>query len=253
MTSFAAFTAEPLAGHRALLFDLDGVVTNTATVHSAAWKALFDEFLREWSEEHDEAFREFTIDDDYVRYVDGMRRHDGVRRFLASRDIELPEGDPSDGPEARTVQGLGSRKDAAFLHTLARDGVEVFEDAVALLDACADVGCGLAVVSASENADGVLERVGLLDRFHVRVTGREAKARNLAGKPAPDTFLAAAELLGVEPARAVVLEDAVSGIEAGVAGGFGLVVGVDHGDNGAALAAAGAHRVDADLRALLAG
>ena len=240
-----------LTGFRALLFDLDGVITRTAAVHAAAWKVLFDEFLQAWASTHGEAFVPFTIEVDYVRYVDGRRRYDGVDTFLRSRGIELPWGAPTDGDDAMTVCGLGNRKDRYFLTALDREGVEVFEDAVALLDAAGEAGVPMAVVSASENADEVLRRVGLIDRFAVRVTGREATMWSLAGKPAPDTFLKAAELLQVPAPEAVVLEDAISGVMAGRAGGFGLVVGVDRGGAADALAANGADVVVSDLRRLV--
>lgn len=229
----------------ALVFDLDGVITDTASVHARVWKAMFDEVL---------AARGLApFDDaDYLRYVDGRRRQDGVATFLASRGIDLPWGAPDDGPDEPTVCGLGNRKDRSFRAAVDADGVEVFDDARALLDAARDAGVPLAVVSASESCEPILVRVGLLDRFRVRVTGREAAAWRLPGKPAPDTFLKAAELLGVEPRRAAVLEDAVSGVQAGCAGGFGLVVGVDRRGAAAALAAAGADVVVSDLRGLLA-
>lgn len=240
-----------LAEYDALLFDLDGVVTRTAAVHAEAWKALFDEFLRQWADEHGEPYRPFEIAVDYVSYVDGKRRYDGVASFLESRGIELPRGEPTDGPDERTVCGLGNRKDRYFLRALDERGVDVFGDAVVLLDAARRAGKRVAVVSASENSDAVLTRVGLLDHFDVRVTGREAAAWQLPGKPQPDTFLKAAELLDVPPARAIVLEDAISGVQAGRAGGFGLVVGVDRGEAGEALAANGADIVLSDLGELI--
>jgi alpha,alpha-trehalase len=242
--------AETLASYDALLFDLDGVITRTAAVHAEAWKALFDEFLRRWADEHGEPFRPFDIHTDYARYVDGKRRYDGVASFLASRSIELPTGDPSDAPDERTVCGLGNRKDGYFLDAVAERGVGVFDDTVTLIDASLRAGKRLAVVSASEHCEAVLDRVGLLDRFEVKVTGLEAAAWRLPGKPAPDTFLKAAELLGVPPERAVVFEDAIAGVQAGRAGGFGLVVGVDRGDAAEALAANGAHLVVSDLARL---
>jgi beta-phosphoglucomutase family hydrolase len=240
-----------LATHDALVFDLDGVVTRTAAVHAQAWKALFDEFLADWSARHGEPFRPFEVATDYVDYVDGRRRHDGVASFLRSRGIDLPQGGPGDGPDERTVCGLGNRKDRYFLAAVDEHGVEVFDDAVALLDAARDAGTPVAVVSASENAQTILTRVGLLDRFRVRVTGKEAAAWHLPGKPAPDTFLKAAELLDVPPARAVVLEDAISGVQAGRAGRFGLVVGVDRGGAEQALLDNGADVVVQDLTDLL--
>jgi alpha,alpha-trehalase len=239
-----------LAAYDALLFDLDGVVTRTAAVHAQAWKALFDEFLRDWAVEHGEPFHPFEIAEDYVRYVDGKRRYDGVAGLLDSRGIELPRGEPSDGPDAKTVCGLGNRKDRYFLEAVEERGVEVFDDAVVLLESGRAAGKRIAVVSASENCDAILERVGLLEHFDARVTGREASAWRLAGKPAPDTFLKAAALLGVAPARAVVIEDAISGVQAGRAGEFGLVIGVDRGGAGDALAANGADLVVTDLAQL---
>jgi alpha,alpha-trehalase len=240
-----------LAAYDALLFDLDGVVTRTAAVHAQAWKALFDEFLEAWAAEHGEPFRPFDIAHDYVSYVDGKRRYDGVAGLLDSRGIQLPRGDPSDGPDEPTVCGLGNRKDRYFLAAVEEHGVEVFDDAVALLEAVRAAGKRTAIVSASENCDAVLERVGLLDQFDARVTGLEAAVWHLAGKPAPATFLKAAELLDVAPRRAVVLEDAISGVQAGRAGGFGLVVGVDRGGAAEALAANGADIIVTDLATLV--
>lgn len=243
--------AVSLAAYDALLFDLDGVITRTATVHAAAWKGLFDDFLERWGREHGQRLDPFDIATDYVRYVDGRRRYDGVDTFLRSRGIHLPYGDPSDSADALTVCGLGNRKNRYFVEQLARRGVEVFDDAVELIRVMRGAGKRIAVVSASENCASILQRAGLLDLFDARVTGVEAAAQRLAGKPAPDTFLRAAELLRVPPERAVVFEDAVSGVQAGRAGGFGLVVGVDRGGHGAALAEAGADLVSDDLAQFL--
>lgn len=240
-----------LALYAALLFDLDGVITRTATIHAAAWKDLFDDFLRGWGRDHDVRVEPFDVATDYVAYVDGRRRFDGVETFLRSRGIELPYGDSSDPPDALTVCGLGNAKNRYFVEQLARHGVEVFDDAVELIRAMRERGRRIAVVSASENCDSILRRAGLLGLFDARVTGVEAAERRLAGKPAPDTFLEAAVMLRVPPARAAVFEDAVSGVQAGRAGGFGLVVGVDRGGHGPALAAAGAHLVSNDLRQFL--
>ena len=244
-----------LRGFDAVLFDLDGVITRTASVHASAWKALFDELLRAWSTEHGTAFTPFEVATDYVRHVDGRRRLDGVRAFLASRGIDLPAGAPDDDPDAPTQAGLANRKNRSFNEALARDGVEAFDDAVALARALHARGTGVAVVSASESCVPILRAAGLLELFPVRVTGVEAAELGLAGKPAPDTFLEAARQLGVEPPWAVVVEDAMSGVEAGRAGGFGLVVGVDRtgGGTAAALAASGADLVLADLTDLLPG
>ena len=240
-----------LADYGAMLFDLDGVITRTAAVHSAAWKVLFDEFLEARARERGEPFVPFEIATDYVRYVDGRRRYDGVATFLHSRGIDLPRGEPDDPPEAMTVCGLGNRKDRYFNARLEEQGVEVFDDAVAVARRGHEMGHGVAVVSASENAVPVLERAGVLDLFPVRVTGVEATALHLAGKPAPDTFLEAARLLDVAPARAIVFEDAISGVEAGAAGGFGLVVGVDRVGGTTPLADHGADVVLSDLTRLL--
>jgi beta-phosphoglucomutase family hydrolase len=233
--------------YTALLFDLDGVVTKTATVHAAAWKALFDDFLAAQGGEQ----RQFDISTDYVQYVDGRRRYDGVDTFLRSREIMLPHGEPSDSPDAVTVCGLGNRKNEYFKEELNRLGVEAFEDAVTLIKVMRDMGKRTAVVSASENCTAILRVAGLLDLFEIRVTGEEAARWGLPGKPAPDTFLKAAELLNTPPAQAVVFEDAVSGVQAGHAGGFGLVVGVERLGRGDLLAQHGADVVVTDLRTLL--
>ena len=208
-------------GITALLFDLDGVLTQTAKVHSAAWKELFDEVLGSRGDP-----RPFS-GDDYAAHVDGRLRQDGVRTFLASRGITLPEGTPDDPPDAETVHGLGNRKNVRLLELLERDGVERYEGSVQFLEAARAAGYPTGVVSASRNCRQVLEAAGLTDLFDARVDGEVAAERGLRGKPAPDTFLAAAEALGVAPSQAAVIEDAVSGVEAGRAGAFGWVVGVD--------------------------
>jgi trehalose 6-phosphate phosphatase len=235
----------------ALLFDLDGVITRTATVHAQAWKQLFDDFLRRWSREHGEPFREFEIATDYVRYVDGRRRYDGVDTFVRSRGIELEWGDPSDPPDELTVCGLGNAKSRYFAAALGEHGVEVFDDTVDLIRAARDRGCKIAVVSASENCRAILDRAGLLDLFDAAVTGVEAAELKLPGKPAPDTFLEAAEMLGFGATDAVVFEDAIAGVQAGRAGNFGLVVGVDRGAAREGLAANGADVDCSDLRSLI--
>lgn len=229
----------------AALFDLDGVLTPTATVHMAAWAEMFDQVLAGLDGQ------EPYTDADYYAYVDGKPRYDGVRSFLASRGIELPEGDPSDPPEAETICGLGNRKNEAFSAVLARDGVAAYPGSVALLDLLQEKGVHLAVVSSSQNAPAVLEAAGLADRFPVVVDGAVARADGLPGKPAPDTFLAAAERLGVARERSVVLEDAESGVAAGRAGAFGLVVGVDRGAGEETLTRRGADIVVADLAELI--
>ena len=238
-----------IAALEAVIFDLDGVVTRTARVHQAAWKRVFDDYLARRAEPQGEAFAPFA-EADYRRYVDGKPRYEGVQSFLAARGIALPFGDPADPPDRETVCGLGNRKDAIFHEILASDGVEVFESTVDFIRDLEGRGIGTAMVSASQNAAAVLEAAGLDGLFAVRVDGIEAARLALAGKPQPDTFLEAARQLGVEPARAAVVEDAISGVAAGRAGGFGLVIGVARSDNGAALLAEGADLVVANLAEL---
>ena len=235
----------------ALLFDLDGVLTDTAAVHAAAWKAAFDDHLRQRSARTGEPFVPFDAVADYLAHVDGKPRQDGVRDFLARRGITLPEGHHDDPPDRDTVHGLGNRKNVALLEKIHTDGVRVYEDGRRLLQAARDVGLLTAVVSSSANTEQVLAVTALADLVDVRVDGVVARERGLPGKPAPDTFLAAAEELGVAPAQAVVLEDALSGVQAGRAGGFGLVVGVDRAGHAEALRAAGADVVVSDLTELL--
>jgi alpha,alpha-trehalase len=235
----------------ALMFDLDAVITSTATIHSAAWKRLFDEFGEQWAREHGETWRPFEIATEYMEYVDGRRRYDGVDGFLRSRGIELPWGDPSDSEDERTVAGLGNRKNRYFSEELQHRKAEVFDDTVRLIHAEKERGAKVAVVSASENCRSILESVGLLDLFDVAMTGIEASQLKLPGKPEPDTFVKAAELLGHTPPESVVFEDAISGVQAGRKGGFGLVVGVDRGEAAEGLAANGADIVCSDLSALI--
>ncbi|HEX2043398.1 MAG TPA: beta-phosphoglucomutase family hydrolase [Acidimicrobiales bacterium] len=236
---------------RAGLFDLDGVITRTATVHAAAWKEMFDAFLRARAGATGEPFVPFDVGKDYGLYVDGKPRADGVRSFLASRGIDLPEGSPDDPPEAETVRGLGNRKNELVLQLIRTEGVSVYEGSVRYLHAARDAGLARAVVSSSANTLDVLRSAGLVDLFDVRVDGVVAVERGLRGKPAPDTFLAAAHDLGVEPADAAVFEDALAGVEAGRAGNFGFVVGVDRVGHGDALRARGADIVVTDLKELL--
>ena len=234
----------------ALIFDLDGVVTRTATVHARAWKQVFDEFLARRRRGDDDSFRPFDIETDYPEHVDGKPRYDGVRDFLASRGIEIPEGDPSDGPDVETVCGLGNRKNVLYNELLSQGGVEIFEDTVSQIRAWKEMGFRTAIVSSSKNCATVLDAAGLTDLFEVRVDGVVSARLGLKGKPDPDIFLKAAELLGVGPARAVVFEDAVSGVQAGRAGGFGWVVGVDRVGAPEALLENGADSVVRDLRDL---
>jgi beta-phosphoglucomutase family hydrolase len=238
-------------GIGACLFDLDGVLTDTASAHAAAWKRTFDAYLAQRSQRTGEPFRPFELPGDYAAHVDGKLRQDGVRSFLASRGIELPEGSPDDPPEAETVRGLGNRKNELVLGLIRRDGVEVYEGSVRFVEAVRDAGLRRAVVSASRNTREVLAATGLEELFEVRVDGVVAGERGLRGKPAPDTFLAAAEDLGVEPERAAVFEDALAGVEAGRAGAFGWVVGIDRAGHAEALRRHGADVVVPDLSELL--
>jgi beta-phosphoglucomutase family hydrolase len=235
----------------ACLFDLDGVLTDTASVHTKAWKAMFDEYLKRRAERTGEPFVPFDPVSDYRQYVDGKKREDGVRSFLASRGIELPDGSDDDPPDAETVHGLGNRKNEAFQQTLHNDGVQVFDGSRRYLEAVAEAGLATAVVSSSANTRDVLEITGL-DRFiGQRVDGVTLREEHIAGKPAPDSFLRAAQLLEVEPAAAAVFEDALSGVAAGRAGNFGFVVGVDRVGQAEDLRRNGADVVVADLADLL--
>jgi len=238
-------------GIMALLFDLDGVITQTAKLHAAAWKEMFDAFVLDRSQRTGEPFRPFELPADYLKHVDGKLRTDGVRAFLGSRGIVLPEGSDDDPPTAETVHGLGTRKNALVLELIRSRGVEVYEGSVRFVEAASAAGLRRAVVSASKNCREVLASAGIEDLFEVRIDGIVAEQHRLRGKPAPDTFLAAAEALGVEPAHCAVFEDAVAGVEAGRAGSFGWVVGVDRTDNAAALESHGADTVVADLGELL--
>lgn len=238
-------------GVTACLFDLDGVLTQTAKVHAEAWKSMFDEFLRGWAQAHGQQFVPFDAGSDYDEYVDGKPRYDGVRSFLASRGITLPTGEPTDPPDAETVCGVGNRKNVYFSKVLDEDGVQAYPGSVKLLDALRERGIAMAIVSSSRNAPAVLAAAGVTDYFATVVHGGVAAERHLEGKPAPDTFLAAAADLDVPADRAVVLEDAISGVAAGRAGAFGLVVGVDRGAGHDALTGAGADVVVTDLEQLL--
>jgi beta-phosphoglucomutase family hydrolase len=234
-----------LTAYDGVLFDLDGVLTPTADVHMHAWKLMFTELFAAWG------VTKPYLDEDYFLYLDGMQRYEGVSRLLASRDISLPWGSPEDAPTAETVCGVGNRKNIAFAETLAREGVAPYPGSVAMLDALEAAGVPKAVVSSSKNAEAVLTAAGLRDRFVVVVDGAVAEVEGLPSKPAPDMFLLGATRLGVEAARAVVVEDATSGVAAGSAGGFALVLGVDRGAGADALLAAGANVVVSDLSELL--
>jgi beta-phosphoglucomutase family hydrolase len=236
---------------RACLFDLDGVLTQTAKVHAAAWKQAFDQFLRRRAEQGGGDFVAFDEVEDYDEFVDGKPREDGVRSFLASRAIELPEGGPEDTPDDLTVHGLGNRKNEILLEMIREDGVQPYEGSVRYVQAVRSAGLPRAVVSSSANAHDVLAAAGILDMFDAIVDGVQAQRRHLHGKPAPDTFLAGAEALDVEPAAAAVFEDALAGVQAGRAGGFGCVVGVDRVGQAQALHEHGADVVVGDLAELL--
>jgi beta-phosphoglucomutase family hydrolase len=235
----------------AVLLDLDGVITDTASVHAACWKQMFDEFLQKRATQRGEPFRPFDIATDYRLYVDGKPRFDGVRDFLISRGIQLPEGSMDDTPEADTVSGLGNRKNDLVNKIIEENGVEPYEGSVKLIRQLRRQEFKIAVVTSSQNCTVVLKAAKLEDFFDVQVDGNMIHAQHLAGKPAPDTFLTAARLLGVEPTRAVVIEDAISGVEAGSAGNFGLVIGVARKGNTEELRQHGAHLVVNDLGELV--
>jgi beta-phosphoglucomutase family hydrolase len=230
----------------AVIFDLDGIITDTASVHTTAWKSLFDGYLEDRAAATGTEFSPFE-DSDYLTYVDGKPRYDGVKSFLESRNIHLPDGSPDDSPESETICGLGNRKNRYFLDALAATGARVFPTSVRLLERLRNAGVATGCVSSSKNCRFVLESVGLLDQFDAIVDGIDASARDLPGKPAPDTYLDCARQLGVDPADAAMVEDALSGVASGAAGGFGHVIGVDRGAGRENLLAAGATVVVADL------
>lgn len=236
---------------RACLFDLDGVLTQTAKVHAAAWKAMFDAYLKRRAERTGEPFRPFDQVRDYDEYVDGRPRYDGVRAFLESRGIVLPEGEPDDPPDADTIHGLGNRKNQIVLRMIREQGVEPYEGSVRYVRAVREAGLRRAVVSSSTNARDVLHAAGIAEEFDTVIDGVVAEREHLQGKPAPDTFLAGARALDVKPAAAAVFEDALAGVQAGRAGGFGFVVGVDRAGQAGALHEHGADRVVNDLAELL--
>lgn len=238
---------------RACLFDLDGVLTPTAVVHRAAWEETFNQYLRQRAERSGEVFTPFDPEQDYHRYVDGRPRADGVRSFLASRGITIDDGLPDDPASVDTVHGIGNRKNVLLLARLREHGVAPYPGSVEYLRATADAGLRRAVVSASANCREVVAAAGLTDLLEVRVDGVTARQEKLRGKPHPDTFLVAAERLGVSPAEAAVFEDALAGVEAGRAGGFGIVIGVDRVGQADALREHGADMVVRDLADLLRG
>jgi beta-phosphoglucomutase family hydrolase len=235
----------------ACLFDLDGVLTQTAKVHALAWKEVFDSFLADRAQKTGGTFRPFDDVRDYDDYVDGKPREEGVRSFLASRQMSLPEGSENDPPEAETIHSLGNRKDRLFLELIHRQGVEAFEGSVRYLHAARSARLRTAVVSSSRNCSEVLRAALLEGLFDAQIDGNVAHARGLAGKPAPDTYLEAARMLSMTPPQSAVYEDALAGVEAGKAGGFGLVVGVDRAGQAAALREHGADVVVKDLADLM--
>src|SRR5215475_10415907 len=236
---------------RGCLFDLDGVLTKTAKVHDAAWSEMFDDFLRERSRRNGGQFVPFDPVSDYEDYIDGKPRVDGTRSFLAARGIELPEGSDDDPPGAQTVHGLGNRKNQILLAKIRSDGVEAYDGSVRYVRAVRDAGLRRAVVSSSANAHDVLVAAGIEDLFEARIDGVVAERKHLRGKPAPDTFLAGARALGLEPRAAAVFEDALAGVAAGRAGGFGCVIGVDRVGQADELREHGADVVVTDLAELL--
>ncbi|MEN3264731.1 beta-phosphoglucomutase family hydrolase [Pseudonocardia sp.] len=238
-------------GTRACLFDLDGVLTDTASVHAAAWKQMFDDYLRARAERNGTPFREFDVKADYGPYVDGKPRLEGTDAFLRSRGIVLPAGGPGDAPDAETVYALATRKNDLVQEKIRTVGVTVYPGSVQYLKAVKDAGLATACVSSSANAAQVLDVAGLSSMIDHRVDGVIAKERGLPGKPAPDTFLAAAADLGVDRSQAVVFEDALAGVASGKAGGFGYVIGVDRLGQAAALREHGADTVVTDLAQLL--
>lgn len=238
-------------GVRACLFDLDGVLTETAKIHAAAWKEMFDAYLTSRAKKSGEPFVAFDKEADYDTYVDGKTRADGTRSFLQSRSIDLPAGTPGDRAGVETLSGLGNTKNEIVLRMIKEDGVEAYKGSVRYVTAVRAAGLRRAVVSSSANCAEVLAAAGIAELFEARIDGVTVEADHLAGKPAPDTFLAGARALGVEPDQAAVFEDALSGVEAGRAGGFGFVIGVDRVGQSEALRAHGADTVVADLAELL--
>ena len=231
----------------AVIFDMDGVITKTALTHAAAWKKMFDEYLKERETKHGEKFVEFTHAGDYLPFVDGKPRYKGVADFIKSRGIDIPFGDPSDLPGAETCCGLGNQKNVAFNEVLDKDGVEVYPSTVALINELKKAGIKLGVASSSKNCKPVLERVDLLNVFEARVDGVVSAELGLHGKPEPDIFTTACDIVKANYAKSIVVEDAVSGVQAGVKGKFGLTIGIARENNIKELKEAGADIVVEDL------
>ncbi len=230
----------------AVVFDLDGVITKTAVVHTKSWKKVFDAYLHEKADKENETFREFTRDD-YLNYVDGKPRYQGVDSFLKSRNIDLPWGTPDDDPSKETVCGLGNRKNKAFLETLENEGAEVYPSTKKILLELKEAGVKLGVASSSKNCKAVLEAVDLLSLFEARVDGVVSAELNLTGKPAPDIFTKACEMLNAEPSQSIVVEDAISGVQAGANGNFGLTLGIARNGNTTELEQNGANYAITDF------
>lgn len=235
---------------QAVIFDMDGVITQTSTIHSLAWKRMFDEYLKYREDEFGEHFDEFSLPEDYLLYVDGKLRYEGVADFLNSRGINLPPGDPNDPPEKLTYCGLGNRKNIAFQEIVKRDGLKVYPSTKRLIMELIDADIPIGVASSSKNCKSLLQNVGLLDLFSARVDGVVSIQRGLRGKPEPDIFITACEILGVECSKSIVIEDAVSGVQAGSSGNFGLTLGVAREDNAEELLNNGADYVVNDLNEL---
>ena len=242
-----------MTAYEAVLSDLDGVITQTARLHAAAWKSLFDDYCNRMSDQREARCKPFDLTEDYRLHLDGKPRHDGVRDFLRSRGLSLPLGSPSDGPDQETLYGMGNKKDVYFNAALRETGVEVYESTVAFLQLAKRAGLKTAVVSSSHHCAEILEAVGLTPLFDARIDGVDIDRLHLPGKPAPAAFLEAARRLEVVPKRAIVIEDALAGVRAGRAGGFGLVIGVDRRNQAQALREQGADIVVADLGELLSG
>jgi len=251
--SQSEFERHPITPDRydAVLLDMDGVVTDTASIHATCWKTMFDEYLQKRANQYGEPLRAFDIATDYKVYVDGKPRYRGVQDFLKSRGIVLPQGTPDDSPNAETICGLGNRKNELVNEVLASKGASAYPGSIAFLRYLRQSHIKTAVVTSSQNCEAVLRAANVEDLFDVRVDGDVIATQGLGGKPAPDSFLKAAELLSVTPNRAVIIEDAISGVRAGAKGGFGLVIGVARKNNAEELKANGAHVVINDLAELL--
>jgi alpha,alpha-trehalase len=247
MTESATRRTISAKAYDAWLFDLDGVITDTASVHGAAWKKTFDSYLEKVAERDGVPFKSFEIDPDYYEYVDGKPRYEGVDSFLRSRGIEIPWGTPDDGPEEETVCGVGNEKNVLFNEILAERGADVFDSTVSLIRELRGHGVKVAVVSSSKNCTTILDVAGLSDLFEVQIDGVVAAAEKIAGKPKPDTYVEAAKRLGAAVNRSVVIEDAISGVQAGRAGGFGLVLGIARHDEPDVLLENGADLVVVDM------